>query len=99
MNYNLDEIFLIGSRIFSFIDFYLNSIKHTHNHFCRNMDVIITSDLYQPPHVRDNWVFQRKFDSIDALAINLWLDCICCYELTQVMCQTNDQFIEVLKRF
>jgi len=34
------------------------------------MDVIIIGDLYQAPHVQDNWVFQRKFDSIDALVIN-----------------------------
>jgi hypothetical protein len=26
--------------------------------------------LYQAPHVQDNWVFQRKFDSIDVLVIN-----------------------------
>jgi hypothetical protein len=34
------------------------------------MDVIIIGDLCQTPHVWDNWVFQRKFDNIDALVIN-----------------------------
>jgi len=95
----LYEVFLIGSRIISFIDLRLRSIKHTHNHFFGNMNVIITSDLYQAPPVQNNWVFQRKFDNIDALAINFWLDYIHCFELTQVMCQIDDQFIEVLNRF
>jgi hypothetical protein len=63
------------------------------------MDVIITSDLYQAPHVQNNWVFQRKFDNIDALAINFWLDHIHCLELTQVMHETNGQFIEVINKF
>ncbi len=63
------------------------------------MDVIITVDLYQAPPIQDNWVFQRKFDSIDALMINFWLDCIHCFKLTHVMRQIDDQFIEVLKRF
>ncbi len=65
----LDEVSLIGSRIFSFIDLYLRSIKHTHNHFFGNMDVIIIGDLYQAPPIQNNWVFQRKFDNIDALVI------------------------------
>jgi hypothetical protein len=95
----LDEVSLIGSRIFSFINLCLKSIKHTHNHFFGNMDVILIGDLYQAPHVRDNWVFQRKFDNIDALVIHFWLDCIHCFEPTQVMCQTDDQFIEVLNKF
>jgi hypothetical protein len=63
------------------------------------MDVIIIGDLYQAPLVRCNWVFQRKFDNIDASAINLQLDRIHCFEFTQVMCQIDDQFIEVLNKF
>jgi hypothetical protein len=95
----LNEVSLIGSKIFSFIDLHLKFIKHTHNHLFGNMDVIIIGDLYQAPFVRNNWVFQRKFDNIDALAINLRLDYIHCFEFTQVMCQIDDQFIEVLNKF
>jgi hypothetical protein len=54
------------------------------------MDVIIIGDLYQAPPIQNNWVFQRKFDNIDALVNNFYLDCICCFELTQVMCQIDD---------
>jgi hypothetical protein len=50
----LDEVYLIVSGIFSFIDVHLRSIKHTHNHLFGNMDIIITSDLYQSPPIRDN---------------------------------------------
>jgi hypothetical protein len=63
------------------------------------MNVIITGDLYQAPRVQNNWVFQRKFNNIDALTINFWLDHIHCFELTQVMCEIDDQFIEVFNRF
>jgi len=41
----LDEVSLIGSRILFFIDLHLRSIKHTHNHFFGNMDVIIIGDF------------------------------------------------------
>jgi hypothetical protein len=95
----LDDVSLIGSRIFSFIDLHLRSIKHAHNLVFGNMDVIITSDLYQAPPVQDKWVFQRMLDSIDALRINFWLDCFHCFELFQVMRQNDEQFIEVLNRF
>ncbi len=95
----LNEVSLIGSKIFCFIDLHLRSNKHTHNHLFGNMDVIIIGDLYQAPLVRCNWVFQRKFDNIDASAINLQLDRIHCFEFTQVMCQIDDQFIEVLNKF
>jgi hypothetical protein len=43
----LDEVFIIGSKIFSFINLRLRFIKHTHSHFFGNMDVIITCDIYQ----------------------------------------------------
>jgi hypothetical protein len=95
----LDEVSLIGSKIFSFINLHLRSIKHAHNLVFGNMDVIITSDLYQAPPVQDKWVFQRTLDNIDALRINFWLDCFCCFELFQVMRQSDEQFIEVLNRF
>ncbi len=95
----LVEVSFIGSRIFSFIDLCFRSIKHAHNHFLGNMNVIITCDLYQTPSIGDKWVFQRRFDNIDALGINFWLDCICCFELLQIMHQSDDQFIEILNRF
>jgi hypothetical protein len=95
----LDEISLIGSKIFSFINLHFKSIKHTHNHLFGNMDVIIIGDLYQAPLVWNNWVFQRKFDNIDALVINLWLDHIHYFKFTHVMCRIDDQFIEVLNKF
>jgi hypothetical protein len=63
------------------------------------MDVIITSDLYQAPLVQNKWVFQKMLDSIDALRIKFWLDCFCCFELFQVMHQSDEQFIELLNRF
>ncbi len=47
----LDEVSLMSSIIFSFINLHFRSIKHTHNHLFGNMDVIITGDLYQAPPI------------------------------------------------
>jgi hypothetical protein len=63
------------------------------------MDVIITCDLYQTPPVRNKWVFQKRFDTIDTLGINFWLDHIFCFKLLQIMRQSDNRFIEVLNRF
>jgi hypothetical protein len=68
----LDEISLIGNRIFSFIDYRLRAIKRTYHHFFGNLDVIITSDLHQVPLVCDSWVFKPKQNSLDSLAENFW---------------------------
>jgi hypothetical protein len=35
----LDEVSLIGSKTFSFIDLHLRFIKHSHNHFFGNMGI------------------------------------------------------------
>jgi len=41
----LDEISLIGSRMFPFIDTRLKIIKHKHNSFFGNLDVLIIGDF------------------------------------------------------
>jgi hypothetical protein len=92
----LDEVSLLGSKIFSFIELHLRSIKHAHNLVFGNVDVIITSDLYQTPLVQDKWVL---LDNIDALRINFWLNCFHCFEFFQVMHQSDEQFIEIFNRF
>jgi hypothetical protein len=67
--------------------------------FFGNTDVIRIGDLYHAPPIRDKWVVQRRFGNINALGINFWLQRTSCFELLQVMCQSGDQFIEVLNRF
>jgi hypothetical protein len=50
----IKEISLVGVRMFNVIDNKLKSIKHILNKFLNGMDVILTSDFYQAPLVKDN---------------------------------------------
>jgi hypothetical protein len=43
----LDEISRKEKKIIKFIDMQLRSIKHAHNKFFRNFDIIIIGDYYQ----------------------------------------------------
>jgi hypothetical protein len=43
----LDEISLIEKKIIKFIDIQLRSIKHVHNKFFKNLDIIVIGDFYQ----------------------------------------------------
>jgi hypothetical protein len=42
----IDEISLVGARMFNVINKRLRSIKHIQNKFFGGVDVIITSDFY-----------------------------------------------------
>ena len=53
----IDEISLVGARMLNAIDQRLRSIKHVQNNFFGGLDVIVTSDFYQAPLVRDKWIF------------------------------------------
>jgi hypothetical protein len=48
-NYNvmIDDISLVGGKMFNVIDNRLNSIKHIQNKFFGGVDVIIISDFYE----------------------------------------------------
>ena len=95
----LDEISLIGKRILKFTDLRLRSIKRLHTKFFGILDIIITGDFFQVQPVRDSAVFKNTNESMDDLAKGFWLDKIKCYELNQVMRQSDQQFIDILNRF
>ena len=61
--------------------------------------MIVTSDFYQAPPVRDKWIFQKIDEGLSALAPNFWQDHIKCYELNTVMLQNDLIFIDILNRF
>jgi len=68
----IDEISIVGARIFNVIDNRLRSIKHIQNNFFSGIDVIMTSDFFQAPPIKDNCFFQNIKDNINALAPNFW---------------------------
>ena len=95
----IDEISLVGARMLNAIDQRLRSIKHVQNKFFGGLDVIVTSDFYQAPPVRDKWIFQKIDEGLSALAPNFCQDHIKCHELNTVMRQNDLVFINILNRF
>ncbi len=58
--------------MFNIIDNKLRSIKHIQNKFFGGVDVIMTSDFYQTPPMKDNWIFQNIKNNVNALTPNFW---------------------------
>ena len=48
--------------------------------------MIVTSDFYQTPLVRDKWIFQKIDEGLNALAPKLWQDHIKCHDVSTFMC-------------
>ncbi len=81
---------MIGKRILKFIDIQLRSIKRVHTNFFGNLDVIIIGDFYQVQLVLDVGFFKINMNNIDSLAPNFWMEKIKCYELEQIMRQSDE---------
>ncbi len=50
----IDEISLVGARMFNVINNRLRSIKHIQNKFFGGVDVIMIGDFYEAPHVKNS---------------------------------------------
>jgi hypothetical protein len=81
----IDEISFVGARMFYVIDNRLRSIKHIQNNFFGGVDVIITSEFYQTPLMKDSWIFQNIKNNVNALAPNFWQTYVQCNELNKIM--------------
>jgi hypothetical protein len=66
----IDEITLVGARMFNVINNKLRSIKKIQNNFFGCVDDIMIGDFYQAPFVKDSWIFQNIKDNVNALAPN-----------------------------
>jgi hypothetical protein len=64
-----------------------------HTNVFGNFGFIIMGDIQ---HVCDVGVFKTNIDNIDGLPPNFWMEKIKCYELNQVMCQSDEEFINIL---
>jgi len=95
----LDEISLIGKRILKFTDLQLRSTKRVHTKFFENLDVINIGDFDQVQPVHDVGVFKINMNNSDSLTPNFWMENIKCYELKQIMHQSDEQFINILNQF
>ncbi len=67
-----------------------------HTKFFGNLYVIIIGDFYQVQFVRDAGFFKINMNNNDSLAPNFWIEKIKRYELEQILCQSDEQFINIL---
>jgi hypothetical protein len=95
----IDEISLVGARMFNVVDQRLRSIKHIQNKYFGNLDLIMTGDFYQAPPVKDGWIFDNIREGFNSLAPSFWHTHVKCYQLKKVMRQSDLKFIETLNRF
>jgi hypothetical protein len=50
------------------------------------LDVIMISDFYQTPPVRNSWILKPITNIFNIIALNdYWLEYVQCYELQEVM--------------
>lgn len=94
----IDEISMVGNKMFNFINLRLQEIFATEKPF-GGVSIIAIGDLFQLKPVFDGWIFLDLADDYGPLATNLWRDCFKVYELTDIMRQKDDQeFAELLNR-
>lgn len=93
----IDEISMVGNKMFNFINLRLQEI------FARNipfggLSIIAIGDLFQLKPVFDGWIFENLQDGYP-LATNLWIELFQVFELKEIMRQKEDKdFAKLLNR-
>ena len=100
----VDEISMVGHRLFSFIDQRLQEVNNTDKPF-GGASVVVFGDLFQLAPVMDGFIFQdfnlskSTVEQYNALAPNLWSELFTMFELTRIMRQQDCiPFAELLNR-
>ena len=86
----IDEISMVGSAMFNFLDLRLQQIMGTKDPF-GSLSIITVGDLFQLKPVFDNWIFENSKDDYAALATHLWQQYFQMFELSEVMRQREDK--------
>ncbi|KAJ8048050.1 ATP-dependent DNA helicase PIF1 [Holothuria leucospilota] len=94
----IDEISMVGHRMFRYIDQRLQQIMGTKRVF-GGVSIIAVGDLFQVKPVKDGWIFNDLTENNGPLATNLWKTYFRAYELTEIMRQKDNQaFAKLLNR-
>ena len=86
----IDEISMVGNKLFSFLYQRLKDIKGNDLPF-GGMSIITIGDLFQLKPVCDSFLAQNPSHGLLPLATNLWTEYFSMYELTTIMHQKDDQ--------
>lgn len=96
----IDEISMVGKRMFNFINLRLQEILGVMKPF-GGISVLAVGDLFQLRPVKDSWIFANGADAhgLGNIACNIWVDHFNMFELTEIMRQKDDlMFAELLNR-
>ena len=94
----IDEISMVGNRMFNYINMRLQEVKGNLRPF-GGVSIIAIGDLYQLKPVMDGWIFLDIKAGYGPLGSNLWIDHFLMYELQTIMRQKDDKiFAEFLNR-
>ena len=82
----IDEISMVGFRMFNYIHQRLQELKQSKEDF-GGVSIIVIGDLFQLKPVHDCYIFQQSHSSYMPLATSLWQKHFPMYELTEIMRQ------------
>lgn len=85
----IDEISMVGNKMFNFINVRLQKIIATEQPF-GGVSIIAIEDLFQLKPIFDNWIFKLLQDWYGPLATNLWQYYFKMFKLTDIMRQKKD---------
>lgn len=90
----LDEVSMIGGRMFAYINGRLQDLKDCSTDF-GGLHMLASGDFYQVSPVKDCWIFKGNDGALD----NPWRRLFSCYELTTIMRQQHGgEFAEMLNQ-
>lgn len=75
----IDEISMVGNRMFSLLEFRLRKIKGNNQTF-GSVSVVAIGDFFQFKPVFDGWIFHDVQKGLQSLAPNLWIELIYMHE-------------------
>ena len=94
----IDEVSMIGSKLFREVDLRLQRVFGNYLPF-GGKHVICYGDLYQLPPVLDCWIFEHNVRGLQVFTSNPWTEYFKVYELTETMRQLDGtNFADLLNR-
>ena len=94
----IDEISMVESGMFNFLNLRLQQIMGTNEPF-GGISLVTVGDLFQLKPVFDKWIFENSQSGYDEFATNSWTEYFTLFELTEIMRQKDDkQFAQLLNR-
>jgi len=94
----IDEISMVGSGMFNFLNLRLQQIMGT-NELFGGISLVTVGDLFQLKPVFDKWIFENSQSGYNEFATNIWTEYFTLFELTEKMRQKDDkEFAQLLNR-